>query len=53
MNPGTLRAELALLNQMSMEELVKILVELIENNRELRQAVLEVVRSCPNLVTKI
>ena len=53
MNGQAKQMELALLNQMGMEELAKILVDLVENNRELRQAVLEVVRSCPNVRTKI
>lgn len=53
MNLETQQSELVLLNQMSREELDKILADLVKDNRELQRAILEVVWSCPNIVRKI
>ena len=52
-NFQTQQSDLVLLNQVSKEELAKVLVELIKDDRELRRAILEVVWSCPNIVTQI
>ena len=52
MNYEKQRSELVLVNQMSTEELAKVLVEVIKNNRELQRVILEVIWSCPNVVTK-
>lgn len=44
---------LVLTNQMSKDELAKVLVGLIKNNRELQRVILEVVWACPNIVMQI
>lgn len=49
----TQQSEVVLLNQMDKEELAKVLVELIKNNRELQRVILEVAWACPNIVTQI
>ena len=53
MNFETQQSELVLLNQISGEELARVLVELIKDSRGLRRAILEVVWNCPNIVTQI
>ena len=53
MNSEKQQAELVLLNQISEDELAKVVVELIKDSRELRRAILEVVWNCPNIVTQI
>ena len=53
MNFEKQQAEVVLLNQIGKEELIKVLVELIKNNRELQRVILEVAWACPNIVTQI
>ena len=47
------QSELVLLNEMNMEELAKVVVELIKNDREVQRAILNLAFSCPNIVTRI
>jgi len=47
------QAEMVLLNEMSQEELTKVVVALIKNDREVQRAILNLVFSCPNIVTQI
>ena len=47
------QSELVLLNQISKDQLAKVVVELIKDSRELRRAILEVVWNCPNIVTRV
>jgi hypothetical protein len=47
------QSELVLLNQIRKDELAKLVVELIEDSKELRRAILEVVWNCPNIVTQV
>jgi len=42
-----------LMNQMSEEKLAQTVVDLIKKNGEVRQAVINLVCSCPNIVTEI
>ena len=44
------RTELALLSQMSREELGKVVVALIKSNREVRMAIIELVLASPYVV---
>lgn len=53
MNFEKQQAELLLLNQISKDELAKVVVALIKDSRELRRAILEVVWNCPNMVTQV
>ena len=53
MNFEKQQAEMVLLNEMSQEELTKVLVELIKNDREVQRAILNLAFSCPNIVTQI
>jgi len=53
MNVETLQSELVLLNQMSKDQLAKVLVELIKNDREVQRAILNLAFACPNIVTQI
>ncbi len=53
MNFEKQQSEMVLLNQMSREEFAQILSDLVKDNRELQRAILEVVWSCPNIVTQI
>ena len=53
MSIGTRQSEILLLNRICKEELAKVLVELIKNDREVRMAILNLALSCPNIVTKI
>ena len=53
MNIETQQSELVLLNQMSKEQLAKVLVELIREDREVQKAILNLTLSCPNIVTRI
>ena len=46
-------SELVLINQMGKEELGKIVAELIKNDRGVQKAILNLVFSCPNIVTQI
>jgi hypothetical protein len=46
-------AETIVLNNISKEELGRLLVELIENDRDVRRAILNLALSCPNIVTQI
>jgi len=48
-----MESEAVALNQLSTEELSKLLVDLIRNNPKLERAILEVVWACPNIVTQI
>ena len=45
-------SELVLLNQISRDELAKVLAELIENDRDVQRAILNLAFSCPNIVTQ-
>lgn len=47
------QAELVFLNQIGKDELAKVLVELIKNDREVQRAILNLAFSCPNIVTQI
>jgi len=53
MNIETQKSEMVLLNQVSKEELAKVVVELIKNDREVQRAILDLAFSCPNIVTQI
>ena len=53
MNFEKQQSELVFLNQIGKEELAKVLVELIKNNREVQKAILNMAFSCPNIVTQI
>ena len=53
MNIGTQQSEMVLLNRISKEELAKVLVELIKNDRDVQKAILNLAFSCPNIVTQI
>ena len=53
MSIRTQQPEMVLLNEMSQEELAKVLVELIKNDREVQRAILNLAFSCPNIVTQI
>ncbi len=45
--------ETVLLNHTSKNELAKVLVDLIKNDREVRRAILNLAFTCPNIVTQI
>lgn len=49
MNRQTKHMELALLNQMSREELGQVLVMLIKNDRQVQKAVIELVLASPHI----
>lgn len=49
----TQQSELILLNQISKDELAKVMVDLIKNDREVQKAILNLAFSCPNIVTQI
>ncbi len=53
MNVESQQPEMIVLNQTSKDELVRVLVELIKNDREVRMAILNLAFSCPNIVTQI
>ena len=53
MNFEKQQSELIFLNQISKDELAKVVVELIKDSRKLQRAILEVVWNCPNIVTQI
>ena len=42
-----------LINQMSKEELAKVIAELVRDNAEVQQALIELMCSSPNVVTEI
>ena len=46
-------AEMIVVNNMSKDELAKVLVELIKGDRDVRRAILNLALSCPNIVTQI
>lgn len=48
-----MESEAVALNQLSTEELSKLLVDLIRNNPKIQRVILEVVWACPNIVTEI
>lgn len=45
--------ELVSLNGISKEEFVRLLVDLINNDQEVRKAILNLAFSCPNIVTQV
>ena len=47
------QAEMVVLNHISKDELAKVLVKLIRNDREVQKAILNLAFSCPNIVTQI
>lgn len=49
----TAQLELLLRDQVSTEELARVLVGLIKNSPELRRAILEVVWACPNVGVRV
>jgi hypothetical protein len=53
MNFEKQQSEMVLLNRIGKEELAKIVVELIKNDREVQKAILNLAFSCPNIVTQI
>jgi hypothetical protein len=53
MNVETQQPDLVLLDQVSKEELAKVVVELIKNDPEVQRAILDLAFSCPNIVTQI
>ena len=53
MNIEAQQSEMLLLNRLGKEELAKVLVELIKNDREIQKAILNLAFSCPNIVTQI
>jgi len=53
MNFEKQRSESVLLNQISKDELAKVLLELINDDREVQRAILNLAFSCPNIVTQI
>ncbi len=46
-------SELILLNQISKDELAKVLAELIKNDQEVQRAIINLAFSCPNIVSQI
>jgi len=46
-------SELVSLNEISKEEFMRLLVDLIKNKQEVRKAILNLAFSCPNIVTQI
>ena len=53
MNAETQKSELVLINQMSKEEFGKVVLDLIRTNGEVRQAIINLVCACPNVLTEI
>ena len=53
MNFEKQQAEMVILNHISKNELAKVVVELIKNDREVQRAILNLAFSCPNIVTQI
>ena len=47
------QSELVLVNQMSKEELADMISEIIRENGNVRQAIINLVCACPNIVTEI
>jgi len=47
------QSELVLLNGISKEEFAKLLADLINNDQEVRKAILNLAFSCPNIVTQV
>lgn len=45
--------ETVVLNHISEDELAKILIKLINSNRKVRKAIINLAFSCPNIVTQI
>jgi len=53
MNFEKQEAEMVVLNRIGKEELAKVLVGLIKDDREVQRAILNLAFSCPNIVTQI
>jgi 3-deoxy-D-arabino-heptulosonate 7-phosphate (DAHP) synthase class II len=53
MESETQRPEMVLLNRIGKENVAELLANLIRESPELQQAILKVVWSCPNIVTRI
>ena len=49
----TQQMEMVLADKMTQEELARVIVELIRKNREVRQAIINLVCACPNVETEI
>jgi hypothetical protein len=47
------RSDMVLLNKMDAEEFAKVLVRLVQDDTEIRKAILRVVRASPNIVQRI
>ena len=53
MESETQQSETILLNRIGKENFVELLANLIRENPKLQRAILEIVWSCPNVVTQI
>lgn len=47
------QAEVVLINQISKEELARVVVELIKNDQGVQRAIINLAFSCPNIVSQI